>query len=497
MQEVYAFAEFRVDVAERLLSRGGERVPLTPKVYELLLVLLENRGKTLEKEEIARRLWPDMAVVDHANLSRNIFLLRKALGDGENGRRWIETVPKRGYRFIADVQAPVILSPPDESNQPAQASESIVPIVDEPPPTISVGELPASATTASAQSFLSSRHLVVVSALLILLTASVAYIRIWQRRNVPGNEAQQLSLKGRHLWNKRTPETLQKGIALFQQAIDLDPSFAPAHAGLADGYAMLGEYQLSRAQEAFPKAKAAAQRALALDERLAEAHIALACVLYFYDWDFPAAEREFRRGLELQPDYATAHQWYSDFLTSQQRFDEALAAIRRARTLDPLSPIIATAEGGILYHAHRYDEAIAALEKTLEWEPGYPAALTYLAMALTEKGAYDAALRCYEQAAERSGRDVMLPGLAYVNARAGHKDAADQLIAQMKAQANAGHYSSLYWALVYVGVGDHEESLRWLEQCYAERNPWLVHLRTDPRFDRWRDEPRLQRLLPH
>jgi tetratricopeptide (TPR) repeat protein len=337
---------------------------------------------------------------------------------------------------------------------------------------------------------------VTIVALFIVTFGIAAFFLLPVKSLRPANaEARELYLKGRRLWDKRTPEAFQKAIPLFQQAIDLEPNYALAHAGLADCYAMLGEYQLIEAREAFPKAKAAAQRALQLDERLAEAHIMLGHVLNVYDWDFNAAEREFQRGLELKPDYPTAHQWYSHYLMSRQRYDEALTEIRRARALDPLSPIIATTEGSVLYHARRYDEAIASLRKTLEWEPGYPAALTYLAMAYTEKGEYDAALASYEQARARFGDDLLLPGLAYVNARAGNQDAARQLIARMQTVASKTRFSPIYWALVYAGVGEKELALKWLEQCRAEKNPWLRLLNADPRFATLLTDARFRRLL--
>lgn len=496
MQAIYLFDEFRVEVAERQLVRAGALIPLTPKVFDLLLALLENSGRTLTKEELAARLWPDTPVVDDANLSRNVFLLRKALRDGEHGRRLIETVPKRGYRFVAALQAPAagqeIFPPP-----PADLSAPLaIPVTE----ALEQNERAPHRATPAAK-FFRARYLRSAFGLALLLACGAAlYPALYpgwssktpQRGPTNKAEAQQLYLQGRHLWNKRTPESFQKGLALFRQAIDLDPTCAPAHAGLADCYAGLGGYQLTEAQEAFPKAKAAAQRALELDESLAEAHITLAQVLYLYDWDFAAAEREFRRGLELNPNYATAHQWYSQYLTGRQRYDEALQAIRRARALDPLAPIIATTEGGILYHARRYDEALASLRKTLAWEPGYPAALTYLAMAHTEKTEYDAALQCYEQARAALGDDLLLPGLAYVNARAGRHEAARRLIAQMKTKA---YFAPIYWALVYAGVGEYETALQWLEQGRTERNSWLPLLPTDPRFDGLRATPHFRQWL--
>jgi Tfp pilus assembly protein PilF len=192
-------------------------------------------------------------------------------------------------------------------------------------------------------------------------------------------------VKGRYVWNKRTEGEIKKGIEYFNQAIEADPSYGLAYAGLADCYNMLGDYAFVLPHDSYPKAKAAAIKALEIDEHLAEAHNSLALVKLYYDWDFPAAEREFKRALELNPNYATAHQWYGEYLMVTGRFDESLAEMRRAQELDPLSPIINTAVGYAFWHARRYDQAIEQLRKTLEMEPNFLPALSYLGMAYEQQ----------------------------------------------------------------------------------------------------------------
>lgn len=206
------------------------------------------------------------------------------------------------------------------------------------------------------------------------------------------SEAYELYLKGRYYWNKRTPPDLQKAISFFEQAIEKDPNYALAYSGLADSFALLTAYSNTSPRELMRRAKQAALKALALDDKLAEAHASLGQIMAYYDYDFPTAEREYRRAIELNPNYGTAHQWLAEHLATMKRIDEALAEIRRALELDPVSVIINRIYGDILLDARRFDEAIAQYRKTIELEPNLPIVHYFLGRAYTGKGMHDQAV---------------------------------------------------------------------------------------------------------
>jgi tetratricopeptide (TPR) repeat protein len=265
--------------------------------------------------------------------------------------------------------------------------------------------------------------------------------------------------------------------------------------GLADCYNQLGDYQIERPSDAFPKARAAVARALELDENLAEAHTSLAFGLLYYDWNYGAAEAEFKRAIELNPNYSTARHWYGEYLLLAGRSDEGLAQLHRAKELDPLSLIINTTEGSLYYYARRYDEAIERLKKTLELNPNFAPALSYLCMAYTEKGMYERAIELYRKMSEESGGEHMLAGLAHVYARAGRKNEARKVISRIKGLSQSARFSSIYWALAYVALGDDDETMKWLEKAYEEKENWMLYLNIDSRFDPLRSDPRFRSLI--
>ncbi len=230
-------------------------------------------------------------------------------------------------------------------------------------------------------------------------TLSGADMSLANKQYTANPEAYQLYLKGRYYWNKRTPADFQKAIKFFEQAIEQDPNYALAYSGLADTYALLTAYTAEQTHVVMPKAKAAALKALELDDRLAEAHASLGQVAAYYDYDFPVAEREYRRALELNPNYATAHQWLAEQLSTLKRFDEAFAEIKRALELDPLSLIINRIYADILLDARRFDEAIEQYKKTIELEPNFPNTHFFLGRAYEAKGMYDQAVSEYNKSA--------------------------------------------------------------------------------------------------
>jgi TolB-like protein/DNA-binding winged helix-turn-helix (wHTH) protein/Tfp pilus assembly protein PilF len=309
-------------------------------------------------------------------------------------------------------------------------------------------------------------------------------------------EAYEDYLKGRYFWNKRTGEGLKKAIGYFNQAIEKDPNYARAYTGLADSYALMGdwEYGVLPPAEAFPKAKAAATKALALDNTLGEAHTSLAFVLDLFDWDWGAAEREYRQAVDLSPNYATAHQWYTWHLIVLGRTSEAIAEMRRAESLDPLSLIISADMADVLLIARRYDEAIHQSQKTMEMDPQFAVAHYQLGQALVQKQMYDKGIAELQEAIGFSGGNkTFRSALAYAYATSGRRNEALEILNDLKHRLNNGFSNASEIALIYVGMGENDQAMTWLERAYGERFNPSVLIR--PCFDPVRSDPRFQDLL--
>jgi TolB-like protein/Flp pilus assembly protein TadD len=306
----------------------------------------------------------------------------------------------------------------------------------------------------------------------------------------------ELYLRGRHLWNQRTEQALQKSIDYFQQAIAEDPGYAPGHAALADAYIAAGNWGLLPPTEAFPKAKAAATRALGIDERMAEAHVAFAYTTHLYDWNPVVAEKEFNRALDLNPNYAAGHQWFAVFLASRSRFDESIAHITRAQELDPVSLIIGDVRGWIYSLARRNQQAIEEFRKTIELDPKFYPTHYDLGMTFADTGSYEDAIRELETARTLSGdSERTISGLAYACAMAGKKAQARQLLAELQKHSSRRFVPSFDIAVVHGALGETDQAFAWLEKAFAERHPWLVMLRVAPKVDKLRSDPRFDQLL--
>jgi TolB-like protein/Flp pilus assembly protein TadD len=306
----------------------------------------------------------------------------------------------------------------------------------------------------------------------------------------------ELHLRGRYLWNLRTEDGLQKSIEYFQQAIAQDPGYAPSYAALADAYIAAGNWGSLPPVEAYPKAKAAAARALEIDERMAEARVALAYATHLFDWDPVVAEKEFKRALELDPNYAPGHQWYAVFLASRGRFDEAIAHITRAQELDPVSLIIGDVRGWIYSLARRNQQAIEEFRKTIELDPKFYPTHYDLGMTYADTGSYEAAIRELGTARTLSGdSERTISGLAYAYAMAGEKAQARQLLAELSKHSSRRYVPSFDIAVVHGALGENDQAFAWLEKAFAERHPWLVMLRVAPKVDKLRSDPRFEVLL--
>jgi len=304
-------------------------------------------------------------------------------------------------------------------------------------------------------------------------------------------EAYELYLKGQYYWNRRTALTLQRAAGYFQQAVEKDPGFALAWAGLADCYGMYSFYDAGPPKDAVPRAKEAAAIALRIDDEIALAHVALAWVKEDYDWDWAGGEKEYRRALELSPNDGTVHQRYGASLLAFGRLDEYLAETKRARELEPTSLIINSLVGRALYYTRQYDQAITDLRKTLDMDPNFVSALWYIGWTYEQKSMYTEAIAALQNASRISGGDpVILGSLGHAYAISGRKSDALRSIAELKELAKQRYVAPFDVAVVYVGLADKDHTFEWLQKALEDRSHWIIWLKNDPRFDSIRSDPR-------
>ncbi|MCA1850333.1 MAG: tetratricopeptide repeat protein, partial [Acidobacteria bacterium] len=316
------------------------------------------------------------------------------------------------------------------------------------------------------------------------------------RHHTESAEAYQLYLKGRYHWNRRTAEGITKSIDYFQQAIVMDPGYALSYAGLADAYALLPLNVNVPAKEALPKAKAAAARALEIDETLAEAHASLGYVKYQLDWDWAGAEREFRRAIELNPNYVTAHHWYSNFLSGMGRHAEAMAEMKKAQELEPLSLVINAGVAWAFLYERQYDQAIEQFRKTLELDPNFNRAHTGLGLIYEQKGMHKEAIAALQKARELSGSSPLIVAfLGHAYATAGKRSEARAVVNELKELSARGQISPYYIAMIHAGLGERDQALQWLEKAFQDRSSGLVWLKVHPVWDQLRSDPRFTDLI--
>ncbi len=316
------------------------------------------------------------------------------------------------------------------------------------------------------------------------------------KRYTANTEAYQLYLKGRFFWSKITPEGLQKSLEFYSQAIEIDPNYALAHAGLADSYNLLGSYGIWPLKESHPKARAAAEKALELDNELAEAHASLAAVIADYYWDWAAAERHFIQAIQLNPNYPVARYWYSQHLSRMGRVDEAVDEAKRAQSLNPISSSANAHVGLALYRARRFDEAAAELQKALEFERGALDAYIFLGFVYVQQGKNDEAIAEFQNAVELSNRNPsMLALLGYGFAVAGKRSESHAILKELDVLSNDRPGYTLETALIYIGLGEGEQAFAWLDKAFEERAWQLGFLNVEPIFDPLRADPRFTDLL--
>jgi TolB-like protein/DNA-binding winged helix-turn-helix (wHTH) protein/tetratricopeptide (TPR) repeat protein len=617
-QAAYEFGQFTLFPAEKHLLSDGKAVALAPKVFDTLVLLVENQGRLIQKEELLQALWPD-SFVEEVALAHNISQLRKALRDTTEQPKFIETVPKRGYRFIAAVRqmdkqavqgtaaarggilpsmiqefrslrpavwaalaAVLVLvaataayvylprvSRTASGDSPAIHSLAVLPLenlsgdkeqeyfadgmTDELITELGkIGALRVISRTSVMQykamrqplrdiagklnvdavvegTVLRSGDRVRITAQLVrAATEKHLWAESYEgdlndvlslQRNVardvareirikltpqeerilagarPVNpQAQVAYLKGLFFLNKRLPVALDKSAEFFDQAIELDPTYAQAYAGRSITYIYVGIVGLVPPREAFPKAKTAAMKALELDETLADAYAALGQVSKQYDWDWAKAETMYKRALELTPSSWVARGWYAGLLSTMGRFEQSIKLDMEARDLDPISANSGTFLGRDLYRARRYDEAIRACQEALELEPDHLFALRFQAQSLEQKHQFPEAIAKLKRAVSLSDGPIYRGQLAHAYALAGNRAKALEILEQLKTLSKEKYVVPVDIAIIYTGLGDRNSAFQWLEKAYQERTARITEL-SEPHFDSLRSDPRFPDLM--
>ena len=569
----YEFGPFRVEPARQRLLCNGDPVALAPKAFETLLVLVERPGDVVEKDELMRRVWPD-TIVEEANVTQNIFVLRKVLGDDKNGRRCIATVPGRGYRFVAELRS---VRQASIGNVRPRATKAISGSIAVLPFTLLGGDVEeylglgmADAViarlsrvrqvvvrpTSAVQRYVGQRicpaevgrQLKVDSVMegtiqrsgdRIRVTVQLVDVRtgaaLWaehfdesgvdlfavhdsvpervsetlqlelsvdernrmRRRYTDNSEAYRLHLMGRYYLDKRTRQGVKKAFECFQQALDQDPSYALAHAGLADCYIVMTSYfgELSP-QEAATRCLAHVTRALEIDETLPGPHAALGMIHFGAEWNWAAAEREYTRALALDPNCGTAHNWYALLLACIGELDECVAEARRAVDVDPLSLTWNAGLGYFLYLARRYDQAIEQALKTLDMDANCYVAHYVLGLSYEQHGRIAEAIGSLERAVASSGSSPFMQALlGRVYGLAGRRPEAMRVLDDLNEPLRHKYVAPELKAFVHAGLGNTDRAFELLEEACAGHSCNLVLLKTSPLFDTLRSDMRFQHLL--
>jgi TolB-like protein/DNA-binding winged helix-turn-helix (wHTH) protein/Tfp pilus assembly protein PilF len=618
------FGVYELDLKNGELRKAGQRLKLQPQPFKVLAILAGRPGETVTREEIQSQVWGEELFVDfERGLNVCIQQIRGALNDDADAPRYIETLPKRGYRFLMPVERLDIAA----QNAPAGVVSQQTPAPSSTQPGVrrltflvalvsillvlsallyfakSSNRFPFRTTAKSIRSVavlpfdnfsgdpeqqyfadgMTEALIAELGQIRDLRVPSRTSVMLYKRANKPLRQiARELNvdalvegsvkrsgdhveltvqlldgtqdrhlwggtfdrdsrdvlalqhelaraiteelrisfssaegphsksaapvnadayaayLHGRYYWYKRTMEGFQKSIQYYEQAVAADPNYAPAYAGLADAYALLGSSPNDGLppNEAMPKAKAAAQKALQLDDGLAEAHASFAYVNMVYDWNWASAEKEFKRAIEINPNYAGAHEWYAEFLAARGRESEALTEMKRARDADPLLVLMHAAVAEALYYSRRYDDVISQCQQTLELDPDYPIAHFHLGRAYMAKNMYPQAIAEYQKAQATLGETpAIVMAIGYANAKSGNRAAARKALEELRAQSKQRYVPALYFGAIYIGLGDFDAGMSWLEKAYREHSDYLIYLNADPMADSLRSNPRFQAVL--
>jgi TolB-like protein/DNA-binding winged helix-turn-helix (wHTH) protein/Tfp pilus assembly protein PilF len=636
VKQLYEFGPFCLDPAEHTLLRDGQPIQLRPKVYDLLVVLVENRGRLVDKEQLMSSVWAEQ-FVEEGNINKNISMLRQALGESDGGTKFIETVPKRGYRFVAEVREV------NENLQDELLTQAVVRLAREPQPPRETHEqsLPLPPPP-QAQAKRFNKHRIALVVVPVLVLAAIVYVVLTRQRsrsatpavrsivvlpfqNLSGDASQDYLvdgvtdaligdlaqigalrvisrtsamhykgtnkslpeiakelnvdavvegtvqrsgervhvraqlihaasdshlwaadydrdardildlqsevaraiasevrikitpaeqrllvpkrtvaraaidnyLQGRYFWNRRTEQDIRKAIGYFEAAISADPNYAQAYAGLADSYNQLGTVMIGvmPPSEARRTGEAAARKGLEIDNEVAEAHAALGYE-NFFNWNWASAEEEFKRSIQLNPNYATAHSHYGLYLVARERIDEGIAEINRAEELDPLSLSISSSRGFLLLNARRYEEAIEQQRRVIAIDPNHYQAHWFLALTYLANGQIDRAIATSEKAVAISNHApaaVGVLGMAY--GAGGRKREANQLANELLQLEKERYVSPMAFVYVYIGLGDKDRAFAWLEKAYQERSNHIAFFKVSPTVDSVRSDVRFGDLL--
>jgi TolB-like protein len=570
---VVRFGVFEFDPKSEELFKQGRRVRLSSQPARILGLLLQRPGEVVTREELRQTLWPaDTHVNFDQSLNAAVKRLRHALGDSPENSIFIETMARRGYRFIAPSNAPgrsdlpstrpvhsvtsVAVLPFENATADSDAdylvdglTEGLINALSRLPALrvlarntvfryrgkpvdcrilgrkLSVGAVLHGRVTQRGDQLMIGTELVEVQSgwliwgeqfrrnlsdvLLIEAELSAAISQKLRselagrpnapapaRRQTQNTEAYQDYLKGRYHWNSMSAEGLQRSIDYFQHAVQKDPGFALAHAGLADSYNLLSFFDLLAPAEALPKARVSAMRALEIDSDLAEAYASLANVVKLYDHDWLAAEQRYRQALQLNPNYVHGYRGYAALLAATGRFSESMLQISKAHDVDPLSVVISMETAWIYFIARDYDHAVEQASRVTQLEPEFPSAQYILGLAREQQGRFGEARAALERSLAGSHGHVSGPAsLGHLFGITGHRDDALRMLDQVNLLASRGYVAAFWHSIVYAGLGDVDAAIGHLERSYSQSDVWLVWLNTEPRLDNLRADPRFHQLL--
>jgi DNA-binding winged helix-turn-helix (wHTH) protein/tetratricopeptide (TPR) repeat protein len=504
----YQFKSFRLDVEERQLLNNNETVSLTPKVFDVLTALVERGGHLVEKDELLRVVWTD-SFVEEANVARIVHTLRKVLGEDENGNKFIETVAKKGYRFVARVdevredsrQSVATVGSQDGANLPELLSDKR--IVSEPPEVIDKNFVPllskpkhAMRIVLFAVGFVSAVSLLFLLSFNFQSKSSVNPNDVKSKHYTTNDEAYRLYLLGTALADKRGTKNAEKAVEYFEQAVRLDPNYATAYAGLANAHTSMATTADDDTHEQYIKAKAAIEKALAIDDNLAEAHSYSGEIKWVCEWDFEGAEREHKRAITLNPNSSAAHRMYALYLASMGRFDEAVAEINTAVDLEPALGLNQRIYGQILYYARRPDEAIARFKQTLEMDSDFASTYFWLIGANRLKGDDDQAFEWFVQMQTKSGTsENEIQSWKTIYAQSGWRGIHERQFEEAKEAEKNGKPNYNQLANLSIELGRRDEAFAYLEKTFLKRQWGMTTLNVNPRYDSIRSDPRFEDLV--